>query len=370
MNRSHLVRLDPSPTQETYFRKACGCTRLAYNWGLAEWKRLYEAGEKPTAFGVKKKFNVVKGDKFPFVSEVSKWGPEHAFADLGRAFQNFFSGRTKYPTFKKKGVRDSFHTDGSVLRVGGRKVRLPVIGWVRMREVLRFKGKLVSGVVSCTAGKWFISLNVEFDPPQIPDRKNQTAGVDLGIKHLATISSNGTVEKVEGPKALRRLLPKLQRLQRVVSRRVKGSNRRAKAELAVARLHYRIRCIRNGALHKLTTNLVHRFTAIGIEDLHVAGMVRNRRLARSLADQAFGEFRRQLTYKAETAGTTLVVADRFFPSTKTCRSCRHVIDKLELSARTWTCPRCGNCHDRDSNAAGNLEDLAAGLAVTARGSAT
>lgn len=370
MNRCHKIRLDPCLAQEEYLRRACGCTRLAYNWGLAEWKKQYAAGLKPTAYGIKKQFNAIKKAEFPFVAEVSKWGPERAFADLDKAFKGFFAKRAKYPKFKKKGVRDSFYTDGGVLKVDGLRVKLPVVGWIRMRESLRFSGKIVNGTVSCVAGKWFISLSVEFDASKPPVRENQTAGVDLGVKHLATISSNGTVEKVEGPKALKKLLPKLQRLQRTVSRRQKGSKRRAKAVLAVARLHFRIRCIRDDALHKLTTNLVRRFSTIGIEDLNVAGMVRNHRLARSLSDQAFGEFRRQLTYKAEAAGARLVVADRFFPSTKTCRACGHVIEKLDLSARVWTCPCCNSCHDRDGNAASNLEDLAAGQAGMARGATT
>lgn len=370
MNRSHKIRLDPSPAQESYFRRACGCVRLAYNWGLAEWKAQHEAGFKPTAFAIKKKFNAIKRTEFPFVAEVSKWGPERAFANLDKAFKSFFAKRTSFPKFKKKGHRDSFYTDGSVIRTEGKRVRLPVIGWIKMREPLRFAGKLVNGTVSCVAGKWFISLSVEFDAPEIPVRQNQTAGVDLGIKHLATISSHGNVEKVDGPKALRQLLPKLRRLQRKASRRVKGSARRRKAVLAVARLHFRIKCVRDDALHKLATNLVRRFTVVGIEDLNVAGMVRNHCLAFSLLDQAFGEFRRQLTYKAEAAGTCLVVADRFFPSSKMCRNCNRVIEKLLLSSRAWTCPHCGACHDRDSNAAGNLEDLAVGWTVTARGAAT
>lgn len=163
--------------------------------------------------------------------------------------------------------------------------------------------------------------------------------------------SNG--EKHEGPKALKRLLPRLRQ--------------RCKAVLKLSRLHYRIACVRNDYLHKLTTDLVRRFTLIGIEDLNVKGMMSNRKLARHIVDQGFWEFRRQLEYKAETTGVEITVADRFFPSSKRCRTCGNVNKELKLSERTWACSCCLSSHDRDGNTAGNLEDLAAGLAVTACG---
>lgn len=362
--RSHKIRLDPTKTQAAYFANACGASRFAYNWGLAMWKQMYEAGEKPSAFSVKKRFNAIKGEQFKWTAETTKWGPERAFTDLESAFKKFFAKTAKYPRFKRKGVRDSFYMSGTVVVTAGKSVKLPKIGVVRTREELRFHGKLISAVVSRVADKWFISIAVEFEVPEPATRESQAVGVDLGIKHAAVLS---TGEKIEGPKALKAGLGKLRRLQKSLSRKVKGSANRRKAAKKVARCHYRVSCARNDFWHKLTSGLVSGFTDVGIEDLNVKGMLANHKLARHIADQAFYEFRRQLAYKAVVAGTRVHVADRFFPSSKRCNSCGAVNKELKLSDRIWTCSDCGTVHDRDGNAANNLKDLAAGLAVTACG---
>ena len=189
-------------------------------------------------------------------------------------------------------------------------------------------------------------------------------GVDLGVKALATLS---TGEMIPGPKAHKALLGRLQRLSRSLSRKVKGSGNRRKAKANLSRLHARIANIRSDALHKLTTDLTRRFHTIGIEDLNVRGMVKNRHLARSVADMGFFEFRRQMEYKSAMRGGIVVVADRFYASSKTCSCCGHKLDDLPLSVREWTCPSCGAMHDRDHNAAANLKNLAASSAVSACG---
>jgi putative transposase len=207
-------------------------------------------------------------------------------------------------------------------------VRLPVIGWVRMREPLRFRGKILSAVVSRTAERWFVSLTVEVEH-HIPVRENQAAGgVDLGVSRLATFSDGAGCE---GPKALRMYLAKLKRLSRSLSHKVKGSRNRRKSKARIARLYARIINIRQDALHKLTTSLARRFTTLGIEDLNVRGMMANDRLARSIADMGFYEFRPQLEYKAAMHGSRIVVADRFFASSKTCSECGSVLEALALS---------------------------------------
>jgi putative transposase len=176
-----------------------------------------------------------------------------------------------------------------------------------------------------------------------------------------------TAEKVGGPKALRRLLGSVQHLSRAVSRKVKGSNNRAKAKLKLARLHERIAHLRRESLHQLTTNLTRRFHTIGIEDLNVKGMLKNRRLARGIADMGFHELRRQLEYKAALRGIRVVVADRWYPSSKTCSSCGQVLNVLALAQRHWTCPGCGASHERDINAAINLKNMAVSSTVPACG---
>ncbi|WP_300049563.1 RNA-guided endonuclease TnpB family protein [Malikia sp.] len=269
---------------------------------------------------------------------------------------------------------DQFSLDGS-------RTRIPNLGWVRMRESLRFAGKILSATVSRVADRWLVSITVDTqDDSHLPQAENEpqdenqvkgesrrsqnqgAVGVDLGISALATLS---TGEVIPGPKPHKALLGHLQRLSRGLSRKQKGSANRKKAKARLAKLHARITNIRSDALHQLTTDLTRRFHTIGIEDLNVRGMIKNRRLARSVADMGFFEFRRQLTYKSAMRGGQVIVADRWYPSSKTCSGCGHKLDELPLSVRDWTCPACGAVHDRDVNAAINLRNLAVSSTVTA-----
>lgn len=235
------------------------------------------------------------------------------------------------------------------------------------QESLRFTGKILSATISRVADRWFVSIAVDTsDNPHLPKAENQgVVGVDLGVSALATLSTGEP--PIPGPKPHKALLNRLRRLSRSLSRKQKGSRNRAKARTKLARLHARIANIRQDALHKLTTDLTRRFHTIGIEDLNVRGMVRNRHLARSIADMGFFEFRRQLEYKAAMRGGLVVVADRFFPSSKTCSACGSVQDAMPLSVRQWICPDCGAHHDRDVNAARNLAIYAVSSTVSACG---
>jgi len=330
--------------------------RFTYNWALAEWKKQYVAGAKPSGAALKKQFNAIRHVDFPWTGEVLRDATAQPFVNVQRAFRNFFEKRTKYPRFKKKGVHDSFYVANDKFNIDGNRVQIPRIGWVKMHEALRFEGKILSAVVSRTAHKWFVAIAVEI-PRTLTTSENQAVvGVDLGIKALATLS---TGEKFEAPKPLKKSLQKLQRLSRQLSRKQKGSHRRGKAKQKLARLHYRISCIRNDALHKLTTGLTERFGTVVIEDLNVRGMVQNRCLSRAISDVGFGEFRRQLEYKVAERGGRLVVADRWYPSSKTCSDCGFKLDILALGTREWACPACGVSHDRDINAAVNLKKLGA-----------
>ncbi|QGU31867.1 RNA-guided endonuclease InsQ/TnpB family protein [Thermochromatium tepidum] len=360
---AHRIALDPNNTQATYLARACGVARFAYNWALAEWKRQYEAAKadpslpKPSQMALCRQLNAIKREQFPWMLEVTKNAPQMAIIQLGQAFQNFFAGRARYPQFRKKGVHDRFTLTNDQFDIDGCRIRIPHLGWVRMRESLRFAGKLMSATVSRVADRWFVSITVDTpDTSHLPKAENQgAAGVDLGVSALATLS---TGETIPGPKPHKSLLDRLRRLSRSLSRKQKGSANRKKARARLAKLHARIANIRADALHKLTTNLTRRFHTIGIEDLNVRGMVKNRHLARSIADMSFFEFRRQLEYKAAMRGGVVVVADRFFASSKTCSACGHKLDDLPLSVREWTCPDCGSIHDRDANAAINLKKVA------------
>lgn len=370
---AHRIALDPNNVQATYLARAAGTARFAYNWALAEWKRQYEAWKadnslpKPSQAALRRQLNAVKREQFPWMLEVTKNAPQMAIIQLGDAFKNFFAGRARYPQFRKKGVHDRFTLTNDQFDIDGSRIRIPNLGWVCMRETLRFAGKIMSATISRVADRWFVSLTVDTqDSSHLPQAENQGAvGVDLGVSALATLSTGEP--PITGPKAHKALLDRLRRLSRGLSRKHKGSANRRKAKARLAKLHARIAAIRSDALHQLTTNLTRRFHTIGIEDLNVRGMMANRHLARSIADMSFFEFRRQLEYKAAMRGGHVVVADRFYASSKTCSACGNKLESLPLAVREWTCPHCGTKHDRDVNAAINLKNMAVSSTVSACG---
>ena len=354
VSRSHKIALQPTADQEQQFRRAAGVARFTWNWALAEWERQYKAGEKPTALGLKKQFNAIKGEQFPWVYESPRDANARPFANLGKAYGRFFNKEARRPRFKRKGKsRESFYVANDKFRVDGRTITLPRIGAVKMRESLRFEGKLTCATVSCTAGRWFVSISVEADLPTIPcENQARTVGVDLGVKRLATLS-DGIL--VEGPRPLRSALKRLRRLSRGLNRKAKGSRNRDQAKLRLARCHARVAGIRSDALHKLTTSLVRTYGWVVIEDLNVKGMGRNRRLSRAIADMGFGQFRRQLEYKQALSESEVIVADRWFPSSRLCTGCNALNEGLTLNDRMFNCDGCGHREDRDLNAARNLE---------------
>jgi len=352
---SHKIQIkNPTVKQEQYFRQACGTSRFAYNWGLEEWKKQYEAGNKTTVFGIKKAFNAIKPVEFPWVFNVTKCAAEQAFTNLGSAFKRFFKGQGKYPKFKKKGVRDSFYLSNDQFKIAENRIKIPKLGWVKLTECLRFSGKILSATVSRTADKWFVSFQVQMESSQFNVSKNQAdvVGVDLGVKNLASLS-NGEI--VEGRKPLKYLTRKLASLQRKQSKLTKGSKRNEKQKLKISRLHYRIRCLRQDGLHQLTHYLCQGFKVICIEDLNVKGMMKNHKLAKAISDMGFYEFKRQIEYKASLFGNFLSIVDQWFPSSKICSSCGNKKKELKLSERIYNCEACGYEADRDLNAAINIE---------------
>jgi putative transposase len=376
--RPHKIALAPNHDQAVYLARAAGVARFSWNWALAEWQRQYNewreyrCGPRPSEGALRRQLNEVKAEQFPWMLEVSKTAPQQAIKNVGTAFKNFFEGRAKYPRFKKKGVsHDSFRADNgptkdkpNAVAVDGKRVKLPVIGWIKMKEKLRFEGNIKSATVSRVADRWFVSLCVEVDHVP-PVRETQTVGgVDLGVKTLATLSDGSTID---GPKVLRRTLKTLRRRSRAHSRKAKGSANRRKSAARLARLHARIANVRKDALHKATTEIVGRFDVIGIEDLNVRGMMANHCLALAVADIGAFEFRRQLEYKAALSGARIVVADRWYPSSKTCSDCGYIHAGLTLADREWACDGCGVIHDRDHNAAINLLNIAGSSSATACG---
>ena len=360
---AHKIALDLTQAQEAYCRQAAGTARFTYNWALAHWQEQYRHGEKPTATKLKQQWNAIKYAQYPWLDGIHRDAHAQPFTNLQAAFVAFFqnvkdrkAGKTTrkvgYPTFKKKGQHDSFYIANDKVQVDGKRLRIPKLGWVRMREALRFTGKLLSAVVSRTADRWYVSLSVQVDT--FPTRgENQTGcvGIDLGIRHLATLS---TGEQFDGPKPLKAALKKLRRLNRELTRRVKFSAHWHQTKRKLGRLHARIVALRNDTLHKLTTWLTQTYRVIVIEDLHIKGMVQNRKLARAISDMGLRTFRQMLTYKAEVSGTHIIVADRWFPSTRLC-VCGVINETITLADRVFSCAACGHANDRDVHAALNLE---------------
>jgi putative transposase len=380
---AHKIALDPSQEQASHFRCACGTARYAYNWGLAEWQRMHKAGEKPSMAKVKIRWNAHRKAELPWSYEVTKCASGQAIMDLGAAFTNFFRDCKKprkqrhfhYPTVRRKQLNEGFALWNDQFDIADNNVRIAKLGWVRLREELRFAGKIMGAIVSFCGGRWFISVQVDTDGIRDAAPEGTVCGVDLGSRTLATLS---TGQKLLGPKPRKHLFGRIKRLQRRISLQkhrakkagVKASRRQYVRQLRLSKLHARCSNIRNDAAHKLTTDLTRRFETIVIENLNVSGMAKNHSLAGSVLDCAFYEIRRQLQYKATMRGGHIMVTDRFFPSTQICSECGCLSGpkgREQLGVEQWTCSDCGAEHDRDVNAAINLEKLGRATAKSTRG---
>jgi putative transposase len=391
---AYQFALDPNDVQLAGLSRHAGAARFAYNWGLAFVKAPLAQRDAEKSYGLdgevltpvpwtlpalRLRWNQVKNDVAPWWPECSKEAFCAGLDQLARALKNFSDSkngarkgrRVGVPRFKKRGkAREAFrYTTGAYGPAGDLHVKLPRIGRVKVHEPMgALTGRLADGrarplgaTVSRTAGRWFVPFTVEVDreDPEGPSALQQrggTVGVDAGVKHLAVLS---TGEQVVNPTPLARSPRRLRRASRAYARSKPGSvSRRARAA-TLARIHAHVANQRRDGLHKLTTRLAKNHDAVVVEDLHVAGMVRNRRLARAVADAGIAEIRRQLAYKTVWYGSRLHVADRWYPSSKTCSGCGWRNPNLTLSDRTFHCQSCGLAIDRDTNAAINLRNLVA-----------
>lgn len=294
--------------------------------------------------------------------EVSKCAPQYALRHLAEAFKEFFKSNRGFPKFKKKGRNDSFTLDGSI-QVDRRRLKVPVIGWLKTYEQLPFGVKPKTVTIVRQADRWFVSFKIEVKPQDTP-KLHQIVGVDLGIKALATLS---TGESIEGAKSYRKAEHKLSLLQYYSRNQVKGSNNWKKAQIKIARIHRIVANIRKDTLHKLTSYLAKNHSLVAIEDLNVSGMMSNHKLTKAIADMGFYEFRRQLTYKCQLYGSQLVIIDRWLPSSKTCSGCASIKNSLCLSERVYKCDVCSLEIGRDLNAALNIASYAVSSTVKACG---
>ncbi|BAY41458.1 ISSoc7, transposase (plasmid) [Nostoc sp. NIES-2111] len=335
--------------------------RHAYNWANAHIKEVLEqrADDKsikiPSAIDLHKKLIADVKSVNDWYYETNKNVPQKALADLRQAWDRFFKQVSKQPRFKKKGQRDSFYLEAGtkakpMIKNDGSRVKLPSIGWVKLAEPLPVTA-IHNCVISRQAHRWFIAIKYEVEKPSVATNR-PIVGVDIGIKELA-VTSTGKVFK--NPKAYKRMNKRMKRLQRSVTRKVKGSKNRAKAVKKLSKIHATISNIRKDAIHKLTHYLAKNHSEIKIEDLSIKAFLKNHKLAGAIADCGMYEFKRQLEYKTEKFSSKLTLVDRMFPSSQICSNCGQHRDKMPLKNRVYICPDCGHTEDRDLNASKNLE---------------
>ena len=356
--RTQQIQLDPNNKQATLMAQHCGYARVAYNAALSSFKSGLDDGNWKTLYDIKKEFNARKRDIFPWCDAMSQNASKNAIHNFNDAVKRWRSGQNRFPVPKKRSGKQSYQADNGTnsVKVYKKRIQLPKIGWVRMREELRWTGDISRVVVSRKDDKWFVSILVHTDEgnsmvqmPLIDDRL--PVGVDVGINTLATCSDGTTYDN---PRPLKRYLRKLRRAGRGLSRKVYLSRNWHKARKRLARVHYRIACIREDSHHKASTAIVRKASAIGIETLNVSGLLKNRKLAKALSDSALSKFLTMIKYKAERRGIPITEAAMFFASSKTCSRCGHKKTELNLSERTYNCGECGFTCDRDVNAAINL----------------
>lgn len=405
MIKAHKIRLNPTPEQEKYFWQCAGVARFAWNWALDKYNHRKSEGQKVKIVGkgdtLKSEFAALKKTDYPWLGEVQSYAYQAAFKDLQAAFSRYFklkkAGKLSppegwkprkdgkpfgWPRFKSRNrsIPSFYLANNGGIAVEGYWTKIQKCpGLVNMAEFLRFDGKIMGARVSYRAGYWWVSIQVEMNQ-EPPIHEGPAVGIDLGIKYLA-VTSDG--ELFDNPKALGKAQKKLRRLQRKLDRQRRANNpnnynengtvkkgvaewHRSKAmletERQIAKLHFRVTSIRNEESHKMTTQIAREYSFIGVENLNVKGMVKNRRLAKAVSDAAMYEKRRQLEYKAEWNGGQVIAVDQWFASSKICNNCGWVNVNLKLSDRQWTCGSCGEVNHRDKNAAKNIRDEALRIA--------
>lgn len=373
---AHRIELLVNNQERTYLAKCAGCARLSWNWAIQEWERQYKAGEKPTAMRLKKQFNAVKYELFPFIDEVSQYPISQAFFDLSRAYQNFFrsiknkDGQFHRPKFKsKRSSRQSAYFANTAIQLDGKKLYIQKLGWVGLREELRFDGKIMGARVSREGRRWYIAIQVEV--PYVRHRRRtkcrveDLTGIDLGSTELAVLS-NG--ERHLAPKSYNRRLEHIGRLQAKAAKLTKGSQRHKRAQERIRVLHSKIARERQGVQHRLTAHLTRRYRNLAVQKWNIKGMTESASgtvenpgknvkvkalFNRHALDAGWFETRRQLEYKAKRRATTVLTLPESHKPTRTCSLCDHEQDITPAMER-WTCEGCGITHRRKHNTAVNI----------------
>ena len=344
--RTQKIALNPNNKQSTLMAQHAGYARVAYNFALSSFKVGRENGEWRSYIDIKREFNAVKYAKFDWGKDLSRNASKNAIHNLGDAVTRWKKGQNKFPVYKNRSGKCSYQADNGqgTVKVHKKRIELPKIGWIRMREELRYSGEITKVVVSKHNDAWYVSItirrldsnNYKHQPRLFDDR--QPIGIDVGINTLATCS-NG--DPYDNPRPLKRYEHKLARANRRLSRRQKGSHNWYKAKALLSAVHARLGNIREDAHHQATIRIVRKASAIGIETLKITNMLKNRKLAKALSDSALGGFLTKLKYKAERRGIPITEAPQFFASSKTCSYCGHKKADLALSDRQYHCSECG-----------------------------
>lgn len=381
MLKSFKVMLVPNKHQRTRLFQFAGTARFAYNWALRKEIDAYDAGEKFISNNdLRKEFTMLRNSvEYPWLKTISNNVTKQAIKDCGDAFTKFFKGQSGRPRFKSKRRGDfNFYQDTDKIRITATHVKLEAIAkskkhnkqglnWIRLAEHERIPVgvKYQQPRITFDGLNWFISVAVEFASEKSSEPYTDPVGIDLGIKDLAVCSDGNVYPNINRASTVRKVKKKQRRLQRSISRKYEMNNKKGeryqktcniiKSEKKLLRLHHRLANIRQNYRHQITSEIIGRKpNLIVLEDLNVRGMMSNRHLAKAVQEQGFYEFRRQIEYKAAWAGLSVVIADRYYPSSKTCTVCGHIKKNLRLSERIYRCENCGNEIDRDLQAAINL----------------
>jgi putative transposase len=368
--RGYKYELRVNNKERTLLAKSAGIARFTWNWGLAERLLLYKSqsgvSRYTNAMNQHKELNRLKQTEFPWMYEVSKCVPQEALRDLDRAYQNFFTNLKRkkrkkntsnfgLPKFKKKNkCKDSFRLTGVIrLFPGVKRVQLPRLGELRLKErsKLSTSARILSATVSRAADRWYVVLTVEEEQPEPEPNEGPLVAMDKGLSVFAALSSGIPIVK---PKFLLRHARKQRRLAQAYSRKQSDSNNKRKSALRLARFYRRVTNQRQNFLHQSSTYLAKNHSVIVTEDLHIKGLIQNKKQSKYWADLSHGTFQRFLTYKAPLFGSRLIQIDRWFPSSKLCSNCLYYKRDLKLTDRIFRCPLCGLVLDRDQNAAFNV----------------